>query len=157
MRWLALPLAAAGLVWAGNSVSALAMAAASHPPRISITAGGGLLYPGGPAVTETASIASHGGRLAMYVAALTPRRPDSSSLCTALDPAQDLDVSVSADSQLLYRGALSLLARQHGERETALEVPAGATNLTIQVGLDAGAGDAYMGCRSSASLTWVSI
>lgn len=121
--------------------------------------GSGILFPGGPAVERSLTVTWHGNghaasALGLYVANFTSHDPRSQPGCTAADPADRLDLSVSQDGTLLYTGSLSDLARDHGSATDTLLARGDSGLFKIAVSLDRAAGNGYMGCVSTADLVW---
>jgi hypothetical protein len=129
-----------------------------------------LLWPGEAPQTATVAIGYHGqapAALALYVSDFTARAAGSGPSCTASDPAAKLDLRIVQAGSLIYSGTLSDLAGAHHDAPTALPLqsPAGSggsswhpgdsSTFTFSVGLDASADNAYMGCVTTAGLTWV--
>ncbi|HEX6548896.1 MAG TPA: hypothetical protein VF134_09160 [Candidatus Dormibacteraeota bacterium] len=132
-----------------------------------------MLWPGRKLAPATVEIGYHGSQPAsvvgLYVSRFETRTPGSGASCTAPDPASTLDLSIDQGGQTIYQGTLSDFASAHGAARTLLPLRAGhdgsgtgerwqpgdSSTFSFTVGLDASAGNSYMGCVSSADLTWL--
>lgn len=123
----------------------------------------GTLLPG-DTVTTTASVAYVGtGRaseLGIEAVHFLSRSPASDPSCTAADPASKLTLTVRTAGSILFEGTMTEFARSHGSPDAMLALPGPwisgrAHAVTITVGLDRAADNAYMGCVSRADLNWL--
>ncbi len=114
--------------------------------------GSEVLFPGGPAVERSLTVAWHGGgpaaSLGLYANRLSTR-------CAAVNPAEKLDLTVRQDGSLLYQGTLAGFAQEHGDAPNALVAHGDSGRFTIAVALDRLADNRYMGCSSTADLVWI--
>jgi hypothetical protein len=138
------------------------------PTRASVCAalfdGTSPLFPGGPAQVKQVRIAYSGDRpahsLGLYLDHFASRAPASQAMCRAADPADALDIRVAEGDQVLYEGPLSDLATVHGAPQSMLDLPGPWSGgqphtFSISVVLDGAAGNAYMGCVSTADFVWL--
>lgn len=158
--------AAAPIGLTNASPDAPAPARCAAPARDSVCAtlfdGASPLTPGGPAQVRQVRITYAGDRPAhtvgFYVAGFQSRSPRSLPVCTAADPADRLDVTISEGGRSLYDGTLAGLAAAHGDAPGLLALPgrwAGEGHTyTIAVRLDQAAGNPYLGCASTADFVW---
>jgi hypothetical protein len=131
-------------------------------------AGNDNLYPGGPPALAAVEVAyrSHSQRAAvqLYVAEFEGRSVLSSPLCTATSPATLFNVAINAERHALYAGSLDALARLASTPGGGLFVPApgghprwmpgDGQQVTISIGLDRSADNAYMGCSVQVAFGW---
>jgi hypothetical protein len=108
--------------------------------------------------SRSVTVSRHGGpadEVGLYVTSFNPRSPESSHLCTAPDPADRVNLTINTRQETVYEGTLSDFARRHASAESALRLHHVTTEVvTFTVGLHSSAGNSYMGCRSTANLTW---
>jgi hypothetical protein len=136
-------------------------------PQLSVTGAGGSdqIFPSGAALapgevaTGSVQFARHHGlsnhRLGLYVSRYSSRAEASSALCTAADPADKVVLTIRSDSGAIYDGTLSDFAAKHGSASSALTLrDVTKETVTFTMLLDQSSGNAYMGCRSTADLTW---
>lgn len=122
-----------------------------------------LLVPGRQ-IERRVAIGYHGGRptrrFGVYATDFHTRSAASAPYCTAPDPADKLDLVIREDGQTIYDGTLATFAAAHDSPRAALPVGGGRwtdgrhSTFTLAVSLDPAAGNAYMGCVSTAGLAW---
>jgi hypothetical protein len=117
-----------------------------------IAAGAAVMTPGILQSRELRiSYTATGGRLTLRLARYSARSAGSSPLCKAPDPGDRVNIRIHQDGRLVFDATLSRLAADPGvELRTAK-----SSLVRLTYGLDGSAGNAYMGCRSTADLVWV--
>ena len=124
------------------------------------------------AITYTGSITT--GDFRLFASAYSSKTGSSDALCTATDPASQLDLQVKAGATIVYPtsgsgyGTLADFAGTYTTSSNGLQMNGGtngsgsagvwangdSATYTINVHVDSGAGNTYQGCQSSVSLTW---
>jgi hypothetical protein len=139
-----------------------AQAFVTQPPSLAVSSAGGsgplftadtMLAPGKMAV-RSVMVAKSGG-VAIFLTNFNTRSADSAPTCTAPDPADRIDLTIITDSGPVYEGTLTDFASRHASAQSAFHIgAAGTQTIVFRSGLDSGAGNAYMGCRSTADFNW---
>ncbi len=123
---------------------------------------GASYLPGAAPEVRTAHVRLDGSGAAaapgFFVTGYAPRLPASAPSCTATDPGDRFQVTVAEAGTTLFRASLASLAAEHGTAPTRVGLgswrPGQVREFTISVGLDAAAGNSYMGCVLTAGLAW---
>lgn len=125
--------------------------------------GSKLLYPGAPPLTRSLSLTYAGPRVAMlgglFLSEFTSRAAQSSSLCTAADPAAGFELTVTASGRTIYGGSLSDFAAEHSDSGHVLSLrdgwrPGESVPVTLAVTMPDWVGNEYEGCASAATFAW---
>jgi hypothetical protein len=134
----------------------------TQPPSVAVANAGGkgplftadtMLTPGNMAV-RSVTVAKSGG-VSVFLTNFNTRSVDSAPTCTAPDPANMINLTITTDSGPAYQGTLTDFASRHASAQSALQLGAGGTRtIVFKSGLDSRAGNAYMGCRSTADFNW---
>lgn len=125
--------------------------------------GSQVLYPGSPAQARTTTLTFSGaptaGVVGLFAQNYQSRGPATLSFCTAPDPGQGFDLTVSSDGATVYRGTLAAFAAGHAASQDLVALPgrwkAGSSHsVTLSVSMPKSDGNEYMGCSPTTDFVW---
>jgi hypothetical protein len=121
------------------------------------------LYPGSPAQARTTTLTFTGGATAgvvgLFAQNYQPHGPATSTRCTAPDPGQGYELSVSSDGTQVYQGTLADFASSHAGGQDVLALPgswkSGSSHaVTVSLSMPKSDGNEYMGCSPTTDFVW---
>jgi hypothetical protein len=139
------------------------------PPHLESSVSGSLfdgsqvLYPGAPAQARTTTLTFSGsataGVVGLFAQNYQPQGPAALALCTAPDPGNGYDLTVSSDGASVYQGTLAAFAAGHAGSQDVLALPgtwkSGSSHaVTISVSMPKTDGNEYMGCSPTTDFVW---
>lgn len=134
----------------------------AEPPSVAVANAGGrgplftadtMLAPGKMAVRSV--MVGNTSGVAIFLSNFKSRGADSAPTCTAPDPADRINLTIITDGNPAYQGTLTDFASRHASAQNALHLGGpGTQTIIFKAGLDWQAGNAYMGCRSTADFNW---
>jgi hypothetical protein len=134
----------------------------TQPPALAVasaTGEGSLFTDSSPLAPGRSAVRSvtvgKSGQVGIFLTNFNSRSAASAPTCTAPDPADRINFTIITDSGPVYQGTLNDFASQHASAATALQLGnTGSQKIVFEAGLDSSAGNAYMGCRSTADFNW---